>query len=272
MLGMTVPRAGGNLVGLLTPHLTNDRLRTESWLALQAMDFEHRLAAIKDAAFRERLVDELRTDPRAAALEELMGFWYPLGLDDRPCYTAPEQDSLLGRARQRGVHPAEIMLEIMLQTEGRMVFHHREFNFDLDGLAKLLALDWMVPGMGDAGAHVGQMVDASWPTFVLGHWYRDAGLFSLEEAVRRISGLPASFLRLDDRGTLAVGKRADINVIDVNRVAERQPQIVNDFPQGAARFIQRAAGYAATVCNGAVVLRDDEFTGARAGKVLRSSN
>lgn len=270
MLGMTVPRAGGNLVGLSTPHLTNGRLRTESWLALKAMDFEHRLAAIRDAAFRGRLVDELRQHPKAAEVEQLFSYWYPLGLADRPNYTAPEADSLLGLARQTGLHPAQVMLDLMLETEGRMVFHHREFNRDLDGLAQLLQLDWVLPGMGDAGAHVGQMVDASWPTFVLGHWYRDMRLYSMEEAVRRISGLPAAFLGLDDRGTLEVGKRADINVVDLDRVAERQPQVVNDFPGGAARFIQRAVGYAATICNGVVVLRDDEHTGAHAGRVLRS--
>ena len=78
-------------------------------------------------------------------------------------------------------------------------------------------------------------------------------------------------LGLDDRGTLAVGKRADINVFDIDRLEERMPEIVHDFPFGAPRFIQRAAGYHATVCNGSVILRDDELTGEYAGRVLRSN-
>ena len=127
-----------------------------------------------------------------------------------------------------------------------------------------------MPGLGDAGAHVSQMIDSGWPTFILSHWHRDTGLYSLPEAVRRISAVPAQVLGLEDRGTLAVGKRADINVFDVQRLEERMPQIVHDFPFGAPRFIQRAAGYKATVCNGSVVLVDDELTGERGGRVLRN--
>ena len=127
-----------------------------------------------------------------------------------------------------------------------------------------------MPGLGDAGAHVSQMIDSGWSTFVLSHWHRDRGLYSLPEAVRRMTTEPARVLGLDDRGTLEVGKRADINVLDVERLAERQPYIVNDFPGGAPRFQQRAVGYRTTICNGQVILRDDEHTGACAGRVLRN--
>ena len=102
--------------------------------------------------------------------------------------------------------------------------------------------------------------------------HRDAGVYSLPEAVRRMTSIPADVLGLNDRGTLAIGQKADINVIDIDQVAERQPEIVNDFPFGAPRFIQRAVGYKATLCNGKVVLIDDEHTGEIAGKVLRSQS
>ena len=92
---------------------------------------------------------------------------------------------------------------------------------------------------------------------------------SVGEAVRRVSSAPARVLGLEDRGTIVVGKRADVNVIDLDRLPERHPEIVHDFPHGAPRFIQRASGYAATVCNGQVILRDDEHTGVRFGTVLR---
>ncbi|MDP7631082.1 MAG: amidohydrolase family protein, partial [SAR324 cluster bacterium] len=84
--------------------------------------------------------------------------------------------------------------------------------------------------------------------------------------------VPASVLGLEDRGTLAVGKRADINVIDMARLEERMPEIVHDFPFGAPRFIQHAAGYKATVCNGQVILRDDQLTEERSGQILRNGN
>ena len=95
-------------------------------------------------------------------------------------------------------------------------------------------------------------------------------MYTLPEAVRRISGEPARVLGLADRGTLAPGNRADLNVIDIDRVEERQPYIANDFPGGAPRFLQRAVGYKATVCNGRVTLRDDEHTGIFSGQVLRN--
>ena len=127
-----------------------------------------------------------------------------------------------------------------------------------------------MPGLGDAGAHVSQMIDSGWTSFVLSYWHRDVGLYSIEEAVRRMAAVPAEVLGLNDRGTLAVGKRADINIIDIDKVGERQPQLVHDFPGGAPRFIQRAAGYQATLCNGQVILRDDEHTGTRSGQVLKN--
>ena len=134
----------------------------------------------------------------------------------------------------------------------------------------MITTDWAMPGLGDAGAHVSQMIDSGWSTFVLSHWHRDAGVYTVQEAVRRIAAEPARVLGLKDRGTLEVGKRADVNVIDIDGVAERQPYIVNDFPGGAPRFQQQATGYQATVCNGEVILRDDEHTGVCAGEVLRN--
>lgn len=270
VLGMSVPRAGGNLVGLFTPHLTNGRFRTASWEALQRMTFDERLEAIQDAGFRNQLVAEIRDHPEAEKFEQLTGFWYPLGLADRPCYTGSDEESLLAIARRQNVHPVEVYLQLALDSDGKMIIHHREFNTNLATVAELLRHDWALPGMGDAGAHVGQMVDSSWPTFVLGHWCRDTGLYSLEEGVRRMTGMPARFLQLQDRGALQTGMRADINVIDTDRVAEGQPHIVHDFPHGAPRFIQRAVGYDATVCNGQIILRHDEHTGNRAGELLRS--
>ena len=128
-----------------------------------------------------------------------------------------------------------------------------------------------MPGLGDAGAHVSQMIDSGWPTFILSHWHRDSGVYSIEEAVRRMSSVPAGVLGLTDRGVLAVGKRAAVNVLDIHNLEERMPEIVHDFPFGAPRFVQRAQGYKATVVNGDIILRDDELTGNYPGRVLRNS-
>ena len=113
-------------------------------------------------------------------------------------------------------------------------------------------------------------MDTGWCSFVLSHWVRDEGLFTVGEAVRRMTSAPARILGLRDRGRLEPGLRADLNVIDLARVREQMPEYVHDFPGGAGRFVQRAVGYRATVCNGEVILENDEHTGARAGRVLRS--
>ena len=134
----------------------------------------------------------------------------------------------------------------------------------------MISTDWAMPGLGDAGAHVSQLMDSGWATFVLSYWHREQGLYSLAEAVRRISAVPAGVLGLQDRGYISVGKKADLNVIDIDALEEHQPYIVNDFPGGAPRFQQRATGYVATICNGKLVLRNDEHTGERGGQVLRN--
>jgi N-acyl-D-aspartate/D-glutamate deacylase len=100
---------------------------------------------------------------------------------------------------------------------------------------------------------------------------RDTQLFTAEEAVRRMTSAPARIIDVRDRGRIEVGLRADINVIDLERVGERMPEFVWDFPGGAGRFVQRARGYRATICNGEMILENDEHVGTRSGRVLRSS-
>ena len=265
---VTVPRSGGGVGGLSTDNFW----RTPSWNRLRDMDFDARLEAIRDESFRATLVREIREHPDHEALVKATRRYYLLGDDDRPCYTQPRYESLHDLAEAAGEHPAETWLRVMLETDGKALVHMRGFNVNHEHLEKMITTPWAMPGLGDAGAHVSQMIDSGWPTFVLSHWHRDAGTYSLEEAVRRISAEPARVLGLSDRGTLERGKRADLNVIDMDRLAERQPYIVRDFPGGAPRFQQRAVGYRATVCNGSVILRDDEHTGARAGEVIRNAN
>ena len=125
------------------------------------------------------------------------------------------------------------------------------------------------PSLGDAGAHVSQFIDAGWSTFVMSHWLREKQLYSIGEGIRRLTSGPARVIGISDRGTLEVGKRADVNVIDFDTVTELHPEIVHDFPGGAPRYIQKARGYKATMINGQLNLLDDELTGAQAGKVLR---
>ena len=264
---VTVPRAGGGVLGLSTGNF----FHSPSWNQLRSMDFESRLAAIKDEELRSKLVAEVRDNEQMSeVLNRRTRLWYPLGTEERPVYTQSRYESLFDIACAAGEHFVETWLRLTLESEGKMLFHQRGFNVNLSNLEELITTDWAMPGLGDAGAHVSQMIDSGWSTFVLSHWHRDNGTYSVQEAVRRISSVPANVLGLRDRGTLEEGKRADLNVIDIDRLEEKQPYIVHDFPGGAPRFQQRAEGYKATVCNGEVTLRDDEHTGVCSGKILRS--
>ena len=261
---VTVPRSGGGVGGLST----NNFFRTEAWNELRKKDLAGRLAAIRDPDMRRRLVDEVKAQGDQVA--EGTKRWFYMGDQARPRYTQHMEESLFHKAQAVGEHPVETWLKITDETDGKALFHLRGFNVNLSALEDLIRTEWAMPGLGDAGAHVSQMIDSGWSTFILSHWHRDSGVYAIEEAVRRISSVPAGVLGLVDRGTLEVGKRADVNVFDIGKLEERMPEIVHDFPFGAPRFIQRAAGYHATVCNGTVVLRDDELTGERAGRVLRN--
>ena len=261
---VTVPRSGGGVGGLSTSNF----FRTPAWNELRKIDLDGRVKAIRNPETRQRLVDEVKA--QGDAVINGMQRWFYMGHQARPCYTQDLSENLPAMAEAAGEHPVETWLRLTDETNGKALFHMRGFNVNLDHLEKLITTDWAMPGLGDAGAHVSQMIDSGWSTFILSHWHRDSGVYSIQEAVRRISAVPAHVLGLDDRGTLAVGKRADINVFDIDRLEERMPEIVHDFPFGAPRFIQRAAGYHTTVCNGSVILRDDELTGEYAGRVLRS--
>ena len=148
-------------------------------------------------------------------------FW--MGLGERPHYTGSPDESLAAMAEAAGEHPAETWLRLMLESEGKGLFHIRFVNEDLAPLPDFMRKDWIVPGVGDAGAHVGVISDVGWTSFLLSYWHRDVGEFSIEEAVHLLTAKQAKVLGFDDRGALAEGMKADINVLDVDRVEERRP-------------------------------------------------
>ena len=237
----------------------------ETWDKLRKMPLAERLTAIRDADTRAQLVAEGREMKRRFPMTNV----FYLGDGESPNYAAPAEQNLEAEAAAAGEHWVETFLRLSDETDGKALFNLRMFNQSLKELGDLFKSEHIFPSLGDAGAHVSQIMDAGWPSFVLSHWIRDVGLYSLEEGVRRLTSGPARVLGLADRGTLAAGMKADVNVLDPAAVAERQPELVHDFPGGAPRYIQKSKGYKNTIVNGAVTLEDGEHTGARAGRVLR---
>ena len=266
MTAITQVRASGMIYGLQA----GLPVRGAAWSRLRRLpSLAERVAALGDADFHAQLIGEAKANGFKQNLGTPVEKVFYLGDGPTPAYTAGEEMNLVAMAQVRGEHWAETFLRLGRETRGKALFTLRMFNSDLEALAHMFKSDRCFPSLGDAGAHVTQVMDAGWATFILAYWVRETGFFSLEQAVRRMTAVPARIMGLPDRGTLEVGKRADINVFDANSVSERQPELVHDFPGGAARFIQRATGYKATIVNGAVNVLDGEHTGERAGSVLR---
>ncbi len=260
---LCIPRPSGLVMGLVNEFY----FRGGPWKVLHAMSFEDRLAAIHDDAFVTELVDHVKAKGTNTPASEI----FPMG-DGVPRYADGPGHSLQDLADAAGEHPVETFLRIERETDGTALFTVRYFNRNLDAIESLITSDHVLPGLGDAGAHVGQVMDAGWTTFTLRYWARERKAMSMAEAVRRMTSAPARVVGLDDRGVIAPGKRADVNVIDMDNLVESLPSYVHDFPNGGGRLVQTATGYTATICNGEVILENDRHTGARPGSVLRSSN
>jgi N-acyl-D-aspartate/D-glutamate deacylase len=247
--------------------------RHPSWAALRDLDLDGRLAAIRDPDTRARLIAEAEAAPTA---DELARF-FVTGADGVPGqrdgiarYDCDPRSALPAVAAERGVSMAEAFLDLADRTDGRVLVYWPLLNQSMEAIAEMLVDDTVIMGLADAGAHVGQILDASQPTWFLTHWARDHGLVPVERAVQRLTSDTADFVGLTGRGRVVPGAAADLNVIDWDGLALPVPEFAHDLPGGAGRWTQRAEGYVATVVNGTVALEHGEHTGELPGTVLRS--
>ena len=259
---ITHVRSSGLLFGLSTRF----PIRGQSWKQLSMVDMESRLQLIDDPDFVANLIAEAE----ASEARNVIGDLFYLGADEVPNYT--ETRSVKTMAEEAGEHWVDTILRLSRETGGKALFNWHMFQKSMTELKDLFTKsNHIFPSLGDAGAHVSQIMDAGWSTFILSYWHRQTGTFTMGEAIQKMTSGPAKVLGLTDRGVLAEGLKADINVFDADEVTELQPTLVNDFPGGAPRFIQRSRGFKATIVNGEISLLDGELTGNRAGQVLRHS-
>ena len=201
------------------------------------------------------------------------GRLYPLG--DVPDYEPAPDTSVLRLAAARGVDPAALLLDLLSENDGRNFLYTPFSNYadgNLDACGEMLAHPHTVFGLGDGGAHVGLISDASFPTYALSHWARDRayGRMEVGRVVEQLTSATARAVGLRDRGVLAPGMRADVNVIDFDRLSCEAPVMAYDLPAGGKRLLQGARGYHATVVAGAITYRDGEPTGALPGRLVRA--
>jgi N-acyl-D-amino-acid deacylase len=172
-------------------------------------------------------------------------------------------------ARERGQHPAETMIDLALAKDLDFFFLQPVANEDQDYALEIMRHPRAVVTFSDSGAHVSQLMDSSLQTHLLSHWVRRKQAFTLEQAVRMLTLVPATLWGFADRGLVREGMAADFVVFDPATIAAEMPEVVDDLPAGARRLVQRTRGIAATIVNGEVLLRDGKHTGALPGRLLR---
>jgi N-acyl-D-aspartate/D-glutamate deacylase len=195
-------------------------------------------------------------------------------LGDVPDYEPAPETSVLRLAAAQGVEPGALLLDLLAEDDGHRFLYTPFSNYadgNLDACGEMLAHPLTLLGLGDGGAHVGLISDASFPTYALSHWARDRahGRMEVGQVVQQLTSATAGAVGLHDRGVLAEGMRADMNVIDFERLACATPVMAYDLPAGGKRLLQGAHGYRATVVAGEVTYRDGDPTGALPGRLVR---
>jgi N-acyl-D-amino-acid deacylase len=270
-------RPGGMLIGAASYHPLARRptyRRLEDSLPLDELLAELRKPEVKAAILAE---DDLPPDPHrqyeslADNAPYLWGSVYPLG--DPPDYEPTPERSIAGVAASTGRDPFEVFYDHLAAGELLLGAFTNYAQASEDHLAEMIADPNTVIGLSDGGAHVKMICDASAPTYLLTHWVRDRSRgdrLPLELVIRKQAAGTAAAVGLDDRGTIEVGKKADLNVIDLDHLELHPPRSVDDLPAGGRRILQDASGYRATIVSGVVTRRDDRDTGARPGRLVRA--
>jgi N-acyl-D-amino-acid deacylase len=238
------------------------------WEAVRSLPLAEQRTALEDEPLRRKLIDAAEQGHYA----EATGVEVP-----RPDYdhlrvlrnALPPHASVAELAAEQGTGPVETMVNLAREAGLRQFFMQEIHNREPDDILTIMKHPQTVMTFSDSGAHVSQIMDSSIQTHLLAHWVRDKQAFSLEEAVHMLTQVPASVWGFADRGTLAPGFAADINVFDPERVAPELPTVETDLPGGAKRLKQRSTGFLATIVNGEVLFSDGEHTGAFPGRLLR---
>jgi N-acyl-D-aspartate/D-glutamate deacylase len=246
-----------------------------SYRALAHLSLEERVQRMRDPEVRRRILEEQVefTDPMAAFVTSSFHKLFPLG--DPPDYEPAADQSVAAIAEREGRRPQEVAYDLLLRRDGHELLYFPLLNyteFDFEAIRTMLLHPQVFVGLGDGGAHCGLICDASTPTFLLTHWARDrrrGERLPLEFVVHRQTRHTAELYDLRDRGLLTPGMRADVNVIDFDRLALAAPEMVFDLPANGRRLVQRASGYRLTVAHGTVVLEEDRATGALPGRLVR---
>jgi len=264
------PRPIGLLLGLEGSQ--NPFSGTPSYKMIAAKPLAERVAIMQDPAFRAKVLSE---DPIAGStfplIRRLM-YTQMFRFGNPPNYMPRQEDSIAAMAERQGRTAPDVAYDVLIEDGGRNFIYAplvNYFNFDLSASEAMLDNPNTIMGLGDGGAHVGFILDAGYPTWLMTYWQRQRMRWSLPEVVRRLTSDTARAAGLGDRGVIGMGKKADLNVIDYDKVGFDRPYVVFDLPSGGRRLLQKAHGYDATIVSGQITYRQGVATGALPGQVVR---
>lgn len=248
-----------------------------SYLAIADLPLAERVRTMRDPAVRARILTEWTQAPENRRLHSITQHFhklYPMG--ERIDYEPRPEDSVAAIAARLGRPAAEVAYDMLLEDEGRRKFNFPMYNYsdhNLETVREMMTHPAALFGLSDAGAHCGYICDASFPTFLLTHWGRDrtrGDKLALPFLVHGQTLRNAQAMGIHDRGAIRAGMRADINLIDFDRLDLTTPEVVNDLPAGGRRLVQHSTGYVQTLVAGQVVMENGEATGALPGRLVRS--
>ena len=276
MYGQVPPRATGILMGL-TATLNPFRFHP-AYMEIAELPLDERVQVMKTDEFREKLLNQegVSINPLVDEIVTSYGKMFKLG--EPANYEPDPKDSFKSLALSSNMTAEEIAYEAMLEKEGRALIYHPLFNYqtgDLSLVEKMLKHPYTISGLGDAGAHCGAISDASFPTTLVQHWSRDrsrGNKLPLEKVIKMQTSETANLLGIKDRGIIEEGYKADINVIDYEKLTLHEPEIINDLPAGGRRLVQKASGYDYTIVSGEIAFIKGEATGALNGRLIRNSH
>ena len=248
-----------------------------SWTALDGLSWEEKKAHLRDPEFKARILAEKQPELPAFETFVTTAFDKMFPMTDRVDYEPDPSESVSAVSKSTGRKPLEIVWDMLAAHDFEGFIYFPLFNY-ADGNLELLHTLHQHPrtlmGLSDGGAHCGAICDGGMPTFMLTHWTRDrtrGAKLGVEHIVKRQTHDTARMYGLDDRGVLLPGYKADINLIDYERLGFTRPKVAFDLPAGGRRLVQRAVGYVATIKSGQVIYENGEPTGAMPGRLIRGA-
>jgi N-acyl-D-aspartate/D-glutamate deacylase len=273
-------QVGARAVGLLfgMQATLSPFMRSAKYNELEELPMPERLARMRDPQTKALICEQVSVDRNAALLgsKVIDRFERMFILGDPPNYEPNREDNIANLAERQGLSPAEFAYDLLLENEGRNFLYMPTLNYvagNLDVVREQLLHPAAVPGLSDGGAHVGTICDVSFPSTLLQWWGRDRphGRIPVETIIKKQCRSTAETLGLFDRGLLAPGYKADINIIDMDNLRLHAPEMHFDLPAGGKRLLQRVDGYRQTYVSGVQIMEDGESTGETPGKLIRGA-